>query len=275
MTGHTGETGAVDGRTGAPAVVRGLDVVFPNGVAALRAVDCALAPGELVALVGPSGCGKSTLLRALAGLYAPSAGTVRVADRPPEEARRDVAPIGVVFQQPRLLAWRTVARNVGLPLELSGLARSERAVRAAALLATVGLADFAGAYPHQLSGGMRMRVAVARALVHRPALLLMDEPFAALDELTRETLQEELLVLRARHRFTTLFVTHNVFEAVFLADRVLVMSARPGRIAAEVAVPFGPVRPAELRADPAFARLAGEVARHLRAGAARHAGGVG
>jgi len=250
------------------AAVRGVGVRFPNDVEALRGVDCTLRRGELVALVGPSGCGKSTLLRVLAGLAPPTTGTVEIASRPPAEARRDTAPIGVVFQQPTLLAWRTVVRNTALPLELAGVSGATRDADARALLATVGLADFADAYPHQLSGGMRMRVAVARALVHRPALLLMDEPFAALDEITRETLQEELLALRARHGFTTLFVTHNVFEAVFLADRVLVMTPRPGRIAAEVAVPFGRERDAELRADPAFAQLAGQVARRLRGASA-------
>ena len=250
------------------AEVRGVGVRFPNDVEALCDVGCTLGRGELVALVGPSGCGKSTLLRVLAGLAAPTTGTVRVAGQPPADARRDAAPIGIVFQQPTLLAWRTVTRNTALPLELAGVARTTREADARALLETVGLADFADSYPHQLSGGMRMRVAVARALVHQPALLLMDEPFAALDELTRETLQEELLALRARHGFTTLFVTHNVFEAVFLADRVLVMTPRPGRITAEVAVPFGPTRHADLRADPAFAQLVGQVARRLRGASA-------
>ena len=246
------------------AAVWGVGVRFPNDVEALRDVDCTLRTGELVALVGPSGCGKSTLLRVLAGLAQPTTGTVEIAGRPPAEARREAAPIGIVFQQPTLLAWRTVARNTVLPLELAGVAGATRDADARALLEAVGLAEFADAYPHQLSGGMRMRVAVARALVHRPALLLMDVPFAALDELTRETLQEELLALRARHGFTTLFVTHNVFEAVFLADRVLVMTPRPGRVVGEVAVPFGRTRDAELRADPAFAQLAGQVARRLR-----------
>jgi NitT/TauT family transport system ATP-binding protein len=250
------------------AAVDDLDLTFADGTAALRGVRLAVSSGEMVAVVGPSGCGKSTLLRVLAGLIEPSAGTVRLDGGPPAVARRTTSPIGIVFQQPRLLAWRTVARNVELPLELGGIAADERARRSADVLATLGLAEFTGAYPFALSGGMRMRAAVARALVTEPTLLLMDEPFAALDELTRERLQEELHALHVRRRFTAVLVTHAVAEAVFLADRVLVMSPRPGRISAEIAVPFGDTRAAALRADPEFARLTGEVSARLRAGGA-------
>ncbi|HLK10211.1 MAG TPA: ABC transporter ATP-binding protein [Candidatus Binatia bacterium] len=240
--------------------VERVDVAFARGGPALQGVTLRVAAGELVSVVGPSGCGKSTLLRVVAGLIPPSAGTVAVADR--------AAAIAMVFQQPALLPWRTVLRNVALPLELDGVRGPEGRARAAAMLAQVGLAAFADAYPAELSGGMRMRAAVARALVTRPRLLLMDEPFAAADEITRQRLHEELLGLRAAVGFTTLFVTHNVFEAVFLADRVVVLSARPGRVTAEVAVPLGRPRPPEVRGDAAFARLVGEVARALRAGGA-------
>ncbi len=233
-------------------------VVFANGTEALRDVSIALAPRELVAIVGPSGCGKSTLLRLLAGLLRPTRGEVV----PPPDG------VGIVFQQPRLLAWRTVVANVALPLELAGAAPGERTARALATLARVGLGDAARAYPVELSGGMRMRAALARALVTAPSVLLLDEPFASLDELTREQLAEELAALHATQEIAGCLVTHSVAEAVFLADRVLVMSPRPGRIVGQIAVPFGRSRPAELRADAAFARLAGEVSRTLREAAA-------
>jgi NitT/TauT family transport system ATP-binding protein len=233
-------------------------VVFANGTEALRDVSIALAPRELVAIVGPSGCGKSTLLRLLAGLLRPTDGDVA--------APRD--GVGFVFQQPRLLAWRTVVANVALPLELAGTPAGERTARALATLARVGLGDVARAYPVELSGGMRMRAALARGLVTNPSVLLLDEPFASLDELTREQLAEELVALRGMQELAGCLVTHSVAEAVFLADRVLVMSPRPGRIVAEIAVPFGKGRPAELRADPLFARVAGDVSRTLRRTAA-------
>jgi NitT/TauT family transport system ATP-binding protein len=233
-------------------------VVFANGTEALRDVSIAIAPRELVAIVGPSGCGKSTLLRLLAGLLPPTRGEVA----PPRDG------VGIVFQQPRLLAWRTVVANVALPLELAGAAPGERTAHALATLARVGLGDAARAYPVELSGGMRMRAALARALVTEPSVLLLDEPFASLDELTREQLAEELAALRAAHEIAGCLVTHSVAEAVFLADRVLVMSPRPGRIVGEIAVPFGRSRPAELRADAGFARVAGEVSRTLRKAAA-------
>jgi NitT/TauT family transport system ATP-binding protein len=233
-------------------------VVFANGTEALRDLSVALAPRELVAIVGPSGCGKSTLLRLLAGLLRPTRGEVA----PPRDA------VGIVFQQPRLLAWRTVVANVALPLELAGTAPGERTARALATLARVGLGDAARVYPVELSGGMRMRAALARALVTNPSVLLLDEPFASLDELTREQLAEELAALRGMQEITGCLVTHSVVEAVFLADRVLVMSPRPGRIVAEIAVPFGKGRSAELRADPAFARVTGAVSRELRRAAA-------
>jgi len=239
---------------GAVAEARGVGVVFPNGTEALVDVTIALAPRELVAVVGPSGCGKSTLLRLLAGLLAPTRGTVRTAD----------GALGVVFQQPTLLPWRTVVANVALPLELAGAAVGERTAAALAALARVGLADVARDYPLELSGGMRMRAALARALVTTPALLLLDEPFGSTDELTREELGEALAALRAAAGFTALFVTHSVAEAVFLADRVVVMSPRPGRVVGEVRVAFAHRRDAALRTTPEFPRLVAAVSSLLR-----------
>ncbi|HXJ33154.1 MAG TPA: ABC transporter ATP-binding protein [Candidatus Eisenbacteria bacterium] len=229
-------------------------VRFPNGTDALDGVSLRLGSGELVAVVGPSGCGKSTLLRVLAGLLAPTRGGVRTAR----------GGVGIVFQQPTLLGWRTVVANVTLPLELAGVRPGEATARALAHLARVGLGDVARVFPIELSGGMRMRAALARALVTEPRLLLLDEPFASVDELTRERLGEDVVALRASQQFAALLVTHSVSEAVFLADRVLVMSARPGRIVGEIAVPFGRTRDAALRTSPEFAKIVGEIAARLR-----------
>ena len=240
------------------AEATGVGVVFANGTEALHDVSMTLGQGELVAIVGPSGCGKSTLLRLLAGLMAPSRGTVHIPGDVP----------GIVFQQPALLPWRTVLRNVALPLELAGMPSGDATARALATIARVGLADFARVYPCELSGGMRMRAALGRALVTSPRVLLLDEPFSSLDELTRERLGEELLGLRGLETLSAVLVTHAVSEAVFLADRVLVMSRRPGRIIGEVAVPFGRTRSPELRGDPAFARLTSTVSRLLRSAGA-------
>jgi NitT/TauT family transport system ATP-binding protein len=239
------------------AAATGAHVVYPGGTVALDGVSLALAPRELVAVVGPSGCGKSTLLRVLAGLLPPTRGSVRT----PEGA------IGIVFQQPTLLPWRTVLMNVALPLELAGIPAGEATARSLATLARVGLDDATRVHPKELSGGMRMRAALARALVTSPEVLLLDEPFGSLDELTRERLAEELMSLRALEGFAAVLVTHSVAEAVFLADRVLVMSPRPGRIVCEMRVPFGKTRATELRSEPAFARLAGELSRRLRSAA--------
>lgn len=227
-----------------------VDVTFADGTAALCGVSLALGPGELVAVVGPSGCGKSTLLRIAAGLAAPSAG----------EVVRTASSVGFVFQDPTLLPWRTVRGNVELAGELSGLPRAQRRARAAEAIEAVGLAEFARHRPRTLSGGMRMRASLARALTLRPDLFLLDEPFGALDELTRARLGDELQQLFVGEKFAALLVTHSVTEAVHLADRVLVLSARPGRVVAEIEVGFDHPRPPELRFTPEFAALAGEVA---------------
>ena len=208
--------------------VRGVSKVFANGVQALANVSLDVEAGEFLSVLGPSGCGKSTLLRLIAGLSQPSGGTI--------ELSADKAELGFVFQEPTLMPWATALANVALPLKLRGVARSERAARAAEALANVGLKGFERTWPRELSGGMKMRVSIARALVTGPRLLLMDEPFAALDEITRHRLNADLLELWQRSKVTVVFVTHSVFESVFLSQRIAVMAARPGRIQSELSI---------------------------------------
>jgi NitT/TauT family transport system ATP-binding protein len=243
---------------------RSLDYRFPSGTVALQGVDFSLCAGEFVSLVGPSGCGKSTLLRLVAGLLPVPPGQLTIGGSSPATSRTGEHRCGFVFQSPTLLPWRTVEANLTLPLELEGVNRSGSREVAADWLARVGLSEFGKAYPAQLSGGMRMRVSIARALASRPQILLMDEPFAALDDMTRSRLQEELLALRQKEGFTTLFVTHNVSEAVFLSDRVLVLSARPGHVVGSVTVPFGRGRDPDLRGEPEFAHLVRSATHLLR-----------
>ena len=227
---------------------------FDDGTLALAGVDLQVAPGEFVSVVGPSGCGKSTLLRIASGLTPATDGEVVVhADQ-----------IGYVFQDPTLLPWRTVRANVELLAELHHLPREERRRRADEAIKLVGLDEFAGHHPHSLSGGMRMRVSLARSLTLQPELFLFDEPFGALDEITRHRLNDELLQLFLTQRFTALFVTHSVSEAVFISTRVVVMSNRPGRVLGDFPVPFQYPRPPRLRFDQEFARLAGSVSACLR-----------
>ena len=250
-----------------PAVeLAGVTKVFNAGgsdeVTALTGVDLTVGRGQFVSLIGPSGCGKSTLLRLVADLITPTAGTVRVAGKPARTARLD-QEYGIAFQQSGLLDWRTVARNVELPLELRGAGRRARRARSREMLELVGLADFARHYPDQLSGGMQQRVAIARALAVHPPLLLMDEPFGALDEMTRERLQDELLRICARTGTSTIFVTHSIPEAVYLSDRVVVMSARPGRIAEVIDVDLGERTEATRQAAAFFAGIT-RVRRALR-----------
>ncbi|HEX3425638.1 MAG TPA: ABC transporter ATP-binding protein [Acidimicrobiales bacterium] len=231
-----------------------VSMVFPDGTAALRDVSLKVQPGELVSIVGPSGCGKSTMLRIAAGLTDPSSGTVAVArDR-----------LGFVFQDPTLLPWRTVQANTELLLELHKVGRLERQERAAEAIVAVGLEGFEQHHPKRLSGGMKMRASLARWLTLDPTVFLFDEPFGALDEITRERLNEELLRLFREKGFAGLFVTHSVFEAVYLSSRVLVMSPRPGAIVADIAVPFPYPRATELRFDPALAEIGGAVSAALR-----------
>lgn len=212
------------------AGVRGVSKVFANGVEALADVSLDVEAGEFLSVLGPSGCGKSTLLRLIAGLAEPTTGTIDWSD---DKGRAD---LGFVFQEPTLMPWATALANVALPLKLRGVAKSEREARAAEALDNVGLKGFERVWPRELSGGMKMRVSLARALVVQPRLLLMDEPFAALDEITRHRLNDDLLELWQQSGVTIVFVTHSVFESVFLSQRIVVMSARPGRVSAELAV---------------------------------------
>jgi NitT/TauT family transport system ATP-binding protein len=214
-----------------PAIsIRGVEKIFANGVRALERIDAELYQGEFVTLLGPSGCGKSTLLRLVAGLSAPTAGSIELG------AGADASRLAFVFQSATLMPWASVEANVRLPLDLAGVPRTQGSERVRAALELVGLSDFAQAYPRELSGGMRMRASIARALVTQPRLLLMDEPFGALDEITRARLDLEIRDLWAQRRLTVVFVTHSIYEAAFLSTRVLVMSARPGRILREVQI---------------------------------------
>ncbi len=234
----------------------GIGKRFRNGTVALETVSLEIVDGSFVSLLGPSGCGKSTLLRIIAGLAPPSSGRV--------VARTDLAKrIGFVFQEPTLMPWATVRDNVSLPLRLQGVDRGIADRRVGETLEAVGLGGFADAYPRQLSGGMRMRVSIARALVTSPELLLLDEPFAALDELTRFKLNEDLLRLWERHRWTVIFVTHSVFESVFLSSRIIVMTPRPGRIFADLAVDLPQPRDGALRTSAAYVARCQEVSRSL------------
>jgi NitT/TauT family transport system ATP-binding protein len=225
----------VDLRSGGDISVslQGVNKTFASGVAALDRFDFALRPGEFVSLLGPSGCGKSTALRLIAGLMEPTRGTVSWTGLDAGDASSRQGQIGFVFQEPTLMPWATVAKNVSLPLALRHVDPAAAAPRVAAALDQVGLGGFGSAYPRELSGGMKMRASIARALVTAPALLLMDEPFAALDEVTRFKLNDDLLALWRSSQRTVVFVTHSVFESVYLSERVVVMTSRPGRVFAE------------------------------------------
>jgi NitT/TauT family transport system ATP-binding protein len=251
---------------GGPALrFQDLSMVFPDGTHALADVSFSVATGEFVTVVGPSGCGKSTLLRIASGLEQQTSGTCNVLGNVSERGREpDSGAIGYVFQDATLLPWRTVQRNVELLAELHGMSRSERAARAREAIDLVGLQGHEGKYPKQLSGGMRMRCSLARSLVMEPQVFLFDEPFGALDEITRERLNDELLRLFRSIGFAGLFITHSIAEAVFLSTRVVVMSARPGRILADVDVPFAYPREPDLRYDPSFAELSGQVSDALK-----------
>jgi NitT/TauT family transport system ATP-binding protein len=224
---------------------------FASGTLALDKFDLAVRGGEFLTLLGPSGCGKSTVLRLIAGLAEPSAGSIVWSGEKPRRTGRDV---GFVFQEPTLMPWATVLRNVMLPLELHGVVREIAAKRALAALDRVALAAFCDAYPRELSGGMKMRVSIARALVTDAPLLLMDEPFAALDEIARFKLNDDLLALWGAVNRTVVFVTHSVFESVYLSSRIVVMSARPGRVAAELAIDVPYPRDENFRASAEYVR---------------------
>lgn len=230
--------------------IRGIRRVFDNGVIALDGLSLAVPPGEFVAVLGPSGCGKSSLLRLIAGLDHPQDGSVAILPAGESSPKSEIA---YVFQDAHLLPWRNVLQNVALPLELAHVNRSTRLDSARQAIERVGLSDAIGRYPNQLSGGMRMRVSLARAIVTRPKLLLLDEPFGALDEITRQRLDEQLRQLWASDGMTVVFVTHSTAEAVFLAERAIVLSARPGRIVEDRRIDLPPPRDGPLRATPQFA----------------------
>ncbi len=229
--------------------LHGVDKRFPSGTQALQGFDLDVREGEFVSLLGPSGCGKSTALRIIAGLSEPTAGAV---EWPPPQARAE-GRIGFVFQEPTLMPWTNVFNNVLLPLKLKGLDAEKARGRIVDALDRVGLKDFGRAYPRELSGGMRMRVSIARALVTEPALLLMDEPFAALDEITRFKLNDDLLQVWQALRTTVVFVTHSVFESVYLSSRIVVMAARPGRVFTEVVIDAPYPRDANFRTSADYA----------------------
>ena len=214
----------------------GISKTFNNGVTALAGIDLTIRPGEFVSLLGPSGCGKSTLLKLIADLSAPSSGMIDWPQSAYDALGTAKTALGFVFQDPTLLPWRTVIDNVHLPLLLAGVSKRDAKDRIDEVLALVGLSAFADAHPRQLSGGMKMRVSIARALVTKPKILLMDEPFAALDEITRIKLNDDLLELFSRQGLTVIFVTHSVYESVFLSSRIVVMSSRPGRISADIPI---------------------------------------
>jgi NitT/TauT family transport system ATP-binding protein len=242
----------------------GVTKTFPQGnVTALENIDLTLRPGEFVSLIGPSGCGKSTLLRVIGDLVEPTTGTVTVNGKTARRARAD-RDYGIVFQDAVLFEWRNVAKNIAVPLELLGWDRARRKERVREMLELVELSGFADHHPWQLSGGMQQRVAIARALAFEPTLLLMDEPFGALDEMTRERLNLELLSIWEKLGSTVVFVTHSISEAVFLSTRVVVMSPRPGRIAGIVDVDLPARRSVETREEPRYFELVTEVRELLR-----------
>jgi len=255
-------------RAGAAIAASALDLVFQTNdgpVHALSDVDLEVAPGEFVSFIGPSGCGKTTLLRVIADLEQPTGGTIAVNGMTPREARLNRA-YGYVFQAAGLYPWRTIEKNVRLPLEVMGYSAQERAERVSRVLDLVGLGDFGRMFPWQLSGGMQQRASIARALAFDADLLLMDEPFGALDEIVRDHLNEQLLALHARTGKTVCFVTHSIPEAVYLSTRIVVMSPRPGRIIDVIDSTLPPERPLDIRESAAFLELAGRVREGLRAG---------
>ena len=245
--------------------VADVDKTFDSGLAALKDVSLTVEPGEFISLLGPSGCGKSTVLRLLAGLTAASRGRIEWGSNVRRREQTGRPDLAFVFQEPTLMPWRTVERNVAMPLVLGGVPKAEIKVRVQEAIAAIGLQGFERSYPMQLSGGMKMRVSIARALITRPSVLLMDEPFAALDELTRQKLNDDLVALWRRERLTILFVTHNVYEAAYLSSRILVMTPRPGRIHSDTRLDRDAAQGAQFRASEAYARACDQISRRLQA----------
>ena len=257
--GIASTTGTAAG--GAVVRLRGVTKTYANGIAALGPLDLRIGRGEFVSLLGPSGCGKSTALRLIAGLSEATTGTVELGGG--EADALGARSISFVFQEPTLMPWATVHDNVALPLRLMKQSAGQSRSRVVDALASVGLSDFANVYPRELSGGMKMRVSLARALVTAPELLLMDEPFAALDEITRFRLNNDLLALWRRLRKTVIFVTHSVFESVYLSQRVIVMTPRPGKLAAEFVIEAPEPRTEEFRTSAAYAARCRDVSQAL------------
>jgi NitT/TauT family transport system ATP-binding protein len=247
---------------GVPEIeIAGVSKQYGNARAALESISLVVAKQEFISIIGPSGCGKSTILKLIAGLAAPTSGSIRVDGMTPQNARETIS---FVFQDATLLPWRTVKENVGLGLELERVANDRREREIAALLDLVGLKNVAGAYPRELSGGMKMRVSIARALARNPRLMLLDEPFAALDEMSRDRLNEEILRLHAEQKWAAVFVTHSVSEAVFLSDRIVVLAPNPGRIYAEFRVELATPRTAVMRSSQEFDAIVARVSHTLR-----------
>jgi NitT/TauT family transport system ATP-binding protein len=257
---------------GAPISAVGVSRAFEDGSVALDGVSLDVAPGSVAVLVGPSGCGKTTLLRMIAGLDRPTRGTVTVGGAGAADAGEGPAAVAIAFQEPRLLPWRSTVRNVALPLELRGVRRRERLGRAREMLGLVGLGDAHRKLPGQLSGGMRMRAAIARALVTRPQVLLLDEPFGALDEITRHVLDDLVLSLRSELSMTVVLVTHSIAEAAYLGDRIFVMAPAPGRVVRTVEPGFAERGPA-LRASVPYASLMADLLQSLGTAMAASGGG--
>jgi NitT/TauT family transport system ATP-binding protein len=242
----------------------GISKTFANKTQALEGVDLTILPGEFLTLLGPSGCGKSTLLKMIAGLGAPSTGTIDWPQSSYDALGEPDRPLGFVFQEPTLLPWRTVFDNVYLPLMLAGQRTKDVHDRIMEVLAQVGLTRFINAYPRELSGGMKMRVSIARAMATNPRILLMDEPFAALDEITRTKLNNDLLELFAKKNLTVIFVTHSVYESVYLSSRILVMSARPGRVSADIPIAAPYPRNEDFRLSPVYSEYCRRASEALR-----------
>lgn len=250
---------------GKPLVcIRHVSKQFANGTLAVRDVDLNLGQGQFISLLGPSGCGKSTLLRMIAGLGEPSTGTIEWPTTSHSASGKPDRDLGFVFQDPTLMPWATALANVMLPLKLKNVPRAEAEARAAQMLALVGLTGFEKSYPRELSGGMKMRVSIARGLVLKPKILLMDEPFAALDEITRHRLNDDLLELWWKEKFTAVFVTHSVFESVYLSKRIVVMAARPGRVMADLDVDAPYPRDELFRTSSDYAHLCRVVSGKLK-----------
>lgn len=253
---------AAEAHTEVPQIeLQGVTKSYGANPAVLQSLDLTVCREEFVSIIGPSGCGKSTILKLISGLTAPTAGTIRVEGMTPKNARETIS---YVFQEATLLPWRNVSDNIGLSLELEGVAGDRRKKKIASLLALVGLNHVAEAYPRELSGGMKMRVSIARALATSPRLLLLDEPFAALDEMSRDRLNEEILRLRSEERWAAVFVTHSVAEAAFLSDRIVVLAPNPGRIHAVFPVDLPSPRVAAMRTSPEFDALVARVSHSLR-----------